>query len=93
LNLTSVNQWLADAVHASSESTDPLAQLIYQKTQGNPFFTKIFLEAMYEKQLLIFDESGWQWDLTKIRQHPATDNVVEFMTHQIQQLFYQLKQP
>lgn len=86
LNLSSVNQWLAEITNVKSYLTSPLATLIYQKTAGNPFFIKVFLQAIYEERLLTWVENiGWQWDLEKIAQYPATDNVITLMTHRIHQ--------
>ncbi len=86
LSIASVNQWVAEAMHSASETTLPLTTLIDQKTRGNPFFIRAFLQALYEKRLLNYSEEGWQWDLDSIRQLPATENIIEFMAHQIQQL-------
>ncbi|MEH2150051.1 GAF domain-containing protein [Nostoc sp.] len=38
LNLVYVNQLIADTLHSSAEQVEPLAKLIIQKTDGNPFF-------------------------------------------------------
>lgn len=86
LNISCVNQWVAEAVHCLSKNTLPLSTLIYQKTGGNPFFIRAFLQVLYEQELLKYTEEGWRWDLDKIRHLPATENIIEFMVHQIQQL-------
>ena len=87
LPLASLCQWIADSLHKPLTDIQPLAELIFQKTAGNPFFVKTFLQSLYDQQLLTFSPyTHWQWDLTKIRQHPATENVITLMTYQIQQL-------
>lgn len=87
LSLKNLQQWVADSLQMSLTATQPLAELIHRKTAGNPFFVKSFLYALYDQQLLVFSpKTNWQWDMTKIRQHPATENVIALMTHQIQQL-------
>ncbi|MHB9147862.1 MAG: ATP-binding protein, partial [Candidatus Amoebophilus sp.] len=87
LPLASLCQWIADSLHKPLTDIQPLAELIFQKTAGNPFFVKLFLQSLYDQQLLIFSpQTHWQWDLAKIRQHPATENVITLMTYQIQQL-------
>jgi predicted ATPase len=78
---------IADSLHKSFTEVQPLVELIDQKTAGNPFFVKIFLQSLYDQQLVTFSpQYHWQWDLVKIRQHPATENVITLMTYQIQQL-------
>ena len=87
LPLASLCQWIADSLRKPLTDIQPLVKLIFQKTGGNPFFVKLFLQALYDQQLLTFSsQSHWQWELDKIRQHPATENVITLMTYQIQQL-------
>jgi PAS domain S-box-containing protein len=55
LNLVYVNQLIADTLHSSTEQVEPLAQLIIQKTGGNPFFVNEFLKTLHQENLLNFD--------------------------------------
>ena len=84
LDLLTVNQWISDATKTSNENTLPIVQLAYEKTEGNPFFIKMFFQTIYEQGLLYITERQWQWDLEKIRQQPATDNVMDLMANKIQ---------
>ena len=87
LDIMAVKRWIADSLQYSLEEVSPLAEVVYQKTQGNPFFVKMFLRALYDEKLLVLSEQRrWQWDLAKIQQRAATANVVEFMVSRIQQL-------
>ncbi len=65
-----------------------LTDLVYEKTQGNAFFTHEFLNSLYEEELLFFDakELKWQWDIEKIATKDLTDNVVELMAGKIEKL-------
>jgi PAS domain S-box-containing protein len=81
-----LNQWVADAVHYPPDRTYHLTNVIYEKTEGYPFFIKVFLQTLYEQGLLTLVENHWQWNLKKICQLPATENVITFMIQQIQQL-------
>ncbi|MGD1928073.1 MAG: AAA family ATPase [Leptolyngbyaceae cyanobacterium] len=83
-----ITSLVADTLLCSAEMAAPLAQLVYQKTQGNPFFTTRFLQGLYEEGRLVFDsEVGhWQCDLASVRQLALTDNVVEFMVGRLQKL-------
>ncbi|MEH1932333.1 MAG: AAA family ATPase [Nostoc sp.] len=54
LNLVYVNQLIADTLHSSIEQVEPLAQLIIQKTDGNPFFINEFLKTLHQENLLNF---------------------------------------
>ncbi|MEG3975763.1 ATP-binding sensor histidine kinase [Microcoleus sp. herbarium8] len=52
LDITSVNQFLADSLNCSSEKSLDLAELLFQKTGGNPFFLTQLLKYIYSKKLL-----------------------------------------
>lgn len=88
LELHHVNQLVADALHCWAETAYPLAELVYTKTGGNPFFLNEFLKSLYVEGLLKFEVKlgDWQWDLPSIQARGFTDNVVELMVGNIQQL-------
>ncbi|MEG4838786.1 AAA family ATPase [Microcoleus sp. B9-D4] len=88
LNLSQVNEFIADTLKTECVPTQRLAELVWQKTQGNPFFIKEFLKSLYTEQLLNFDPNAgaWYWDLEQIITRNITDNVVEFMADKIQTL-------
>jgi predicted ATPase/GAF domain-containing protein len=83
-----IHQLVADTLHCSTTLTMPLADLVYQKTQGNPFFTTQFLQGLYEDGCIIFDATGgyWQYDLVQVKQLALTDDVVEFMVQRLRKL-------
>ncbi|HBB33709.1 MAG TPA: PAS domain S-box protein [Cyanobacteria bacterium UBA8803] len=88
LNLTTVNRLIADTLNCSHEKALALADLVYQKTAGNPFFLKQFLIYLYNNQLLKFNFNfrAWQWDLEEIQAAPIAENVVELMAGKIETL-------
>ena len=77
-----------DSLHCEGEAAVPLAQLIHEKTAGNPFFAIQFLMALAEESLLRFDPdaAGWTWDLDRIRAKGYSDNVVDLMVGKLQRL-------
>ncbi|MEG4801629.1 AAA family ATPase [Microcoleus sp. ARI1-B5] len=88
LSDTSLNQLVANTLNCSSALAQPLTDLVFQKTQGNPFFATQFLKALHQDGLISFDtELGhWQCDIAKVRSAALTDDVVEFMALQLQKL-------
>src|SRR6516225_2016846 len=50
-----VRQLIAEALHCERARIAPLAQLVHDKTGGNPFFVIQFLQALAEEDLLTFD--------------------------------------
>ncbi|MEM1167557.1 MAG: diguanylate cyclase [Cyanobacteria bacterium P01_H01_bin.35] len=88
LDEVNVTYLVADTLMCSAEIATPLAELVYQKTKGNPFFISQFLQGLYEDAWIKFDakEGYWQCDLTQVRQLALTDDVVEFMVKRLQKL-------
>ena len=80
-----VNQLLQDSLSCETALIQPLTDLIYQKTQGNAFFTHQFLHTLYFEALLRFDfeQHQWQWDVQQIAAQNITANVVELMAKKI----------
>jgi predicted ATPase len=76
-----LEQLLADALRCEPERSAPLAQLVQEKTGGNPFFTIQFISSLAEEEMLTFDHDAacWSWDLDRIHAQGYTDNVVDLM--------------
>ncbi|MEG4085668.1 AAA family ATPase [Microcoleus sp. POL10_C6] len=88
LDLSSVTQLIADALNCPESRVKSLAELVFFKTGGNPFFMNEFLKSLYTEGLLQFDSLAfsWEWDLDQIQARGFTDNVVELMAGKIQRL-------
>jgi PAS domain S-box-containing protein len=76
-----VGRLIADALHCEPERARPLAQLVHEKTGGNPFFAIQFFTTLAEEGLLAFDPAApaWHWDIDHIRAKSYTDNVVDLL--------------
>jgi predicted ATPase/serine phosphatase RsbU (regulator of sigma subunit) len=87
-NLSSeeVNSLMAEALRCEPAHVETLTNLVYEKTQGNAFFTHEFLKSLYEEELLVFEvkEQKWQWEISKIAAKNMSDNVVELMANKIE---------
>ncbi|MEH2148644.1 trifunctional serine/threonine-protein kinase/ATP-binding protein/sensor histidine kinase [Nostoc sp.] len=88
LSKASLNQLVVDTLSCSSKTAQPLTQLVYQKTQGNPFFATHFLKVLYEDGLINFNfvQGYWQCDIVAVKALALTDDVVEFVALQLQKL-------
>ena len=88
LSVHHINQLIAETFSCTVEQSQPLTELVYQKTQGNPFFTTQFLKGLYEDELIAFNPNlgYWECDLVKVRDAALTDDVVEFMAERLQKL-------
>jgi PAS domain S-box-containing protein len=88
LNLSCVNQLISQTLRCSLAQSEPLAELVFHKTAGNPFFVNEFLKTLHQENLLTFNHSQrvWQWDLAQIEAQDITDNVVSLMVERLQKL-------
>jgi len=89
LNIENVHQLIADTFHNTTEKIKTLANLIFSKTHGNPFFINQLLQTMYQEKLLNFDfNSGiWQWEINQIQTVGITDyDAIELIARNIKKL-------
>jgi PAS domain S-box-containing protein len=88
LRVDDIGQLVADALYIERNAAQPLAQLVYEKTSGNPFFAIQFLTALADEGLLRFDddEARWSWDLNRIYAKGYTDNVADLLVWKLNRL-------
>jgi predicted ATPase/signal transduction histidine kinase len=81
LSIDDMDRLVMDSLHCEPHRGSPLAQLMLEKTGGNPFFAIQFFTALAEEELLAFDPvaATWQWNIDHIRAKSYTDNVVDLM--------------
>ncbi|WP_017663264.1 hybrid sensor histidine kinase/response regulator [Baaleninema simplex] len=83
-----IDRLVAETLNCSQELAQPLSELVYQKTQGNPFFCIHFLNKLYEDKLIIFNAAigFWECDLAQICDAALTDNIETLMVERLQKL-------
>jgi PAS domain S-box-containing protein len=88
LELDDVSRLMADALHCEPGRARPLAELVQEKTGGNPFFAIQFFVALADEGLLRFDHDAarWRWKLERIHAKGYTDNVVDLMVGRLTRL-------
>ncbi|NOT61500.1 MAG: AAA family ATPase, partial [Acidobacteria bacterium] len=88
LELDDLALLIAEALHLNLSEAAPLAQLVLDKTAGNPFFVTQFLKTLRQENYLSFDyaRGRWAYELESIAAAPLTDNVIDLMTQKIRQL-------
>ncbi len=81
-------QLIADSLHCERKLVTSLAQLVHEKTAGNPYFAIQFVYALAEEAVLIFDhvDKRWSWDLQRITAKGYTDNVADLMLRKLNRL-------
>lgn len=88
LTLENINCLLADTLNTEINQVTQLGELVFQKTRGNPFFTRQFLQILYRKDLIYFDYTHyqWCWRIEDILAENITDNVIDLMIQQLKVL-------
>jgi PAS domain S-box-containing protein len=83
-----LEQLVAHSLHCEAYQARALAELVHEKTNGNPFFGIQFISELADEGLLTFDrgERRWTWDLSRIRAKDYTDNVVDLLVGKLNRM-------
>ena len=63
LTAEDLGELVADSLRFDAEQAAPLAELVHEKTDGNPFFVIQFLHVLADEGLLTFDHEQARWSL------------------------------
>lgn len=88
LQIEHLTDLLCDTLNARPVQVRALAQVIHQKTNGNPYFINELLKDLYERQFLSYNapQGKWFWDVGQIEKVELYKNVVELLGNKIQKL-------
>jgi PAS domain S-box-containing protein len=83
-----LEQLIGATLRCEPERTAPLAQLVHEKTAGNPFFVIQFLNALADEELLTFhpETAQWFWDLNRAHAMGYTGNIADLMAAKLTRL-------
>jgi PAS domain S-box-containing protein len=88
LRVADLTRLIADTLRCDAARAAPLAELVFEKTQGNPFFALQFLGLLAHEGLLAFApaRAAWTWDVAEVRAMGFTDNIVALMLRKLSAL-------
>src|SRR5688572_287026 len=88
LGVRDVAEFVADTLHQDAATAMPLAEVIQQKTGGNPFFMRQFLRALYGARLITFDRATkrFRYDVAAVKSAAITENVAELLATELERL-------
>jgi predicted ATPase/signal transduction histidine kinase len=83
-----ITLYLAATLRHSPDGLSGLAEIVEQKTHGNPLCIGQFLKAMEERQLLTYclQSGSWVWNDEDLRKSDVTDNVAAILNSRFQQM-------
>jgi predicted ATPase len=78
LNPKDLNAMISDALCVFPRISEPLSDIIYQKTKGNPFFVLAFMRSLVDTGLLEYsiNTKRWVWDEDDLSSLDVTGNVL-----------------
>ncbi|MCP4136377.1 MAG: AAA family ATPase [bacterium] len=87
LSLSYSNELISTILKCTEEESYSLAELLFQKTGGNPFFVNQYLVRIYEEKFLEFVPAvGWKWNMGKVKDMQVAENVIQLMVGKITNL-------
>lgn len=88
ITLADTTAMVADTLKLPAPECADLAQLVFAKTAGNPFFVRQFLRALHDDAMVFFDTGSgrWCWNLQQVRARAYGDDVVPLMAARLLRL-------
>jgi len=88
LALADAGSLIASTLRRTPGETQPLTELLHDKTGGNPFFLIQLLHSFHDTGLVRFDpaSASWTWELERILEVGITRNIVDVMTARLRRL-------
>jgi len=88
LSFDDTNLFVSETLQSKTNNVKPLTEVIYKKTNGNPFYIKQLLSTFYQNDLIFYDPQtkSWAWEIDEIQQFDVSENVIEFLKEKMQKL-------
>lgn len=88
LTFESVSQLVADSLCCEVKKTLDLAELLFNKAKGNPFFTNELLRQLHKQGVIVATEGAreWSYNIDAINWDNVSDNIIGFMLDNLRKL-------
>jgi PAS domain S-box-containing protein len=85
LTATDICSLVADVLHTDSVAAAPVADAVFRKTRGNPFFATQLLSSLHAERLIWLDPASgaWKWDIQGIQSKGITDDVAQLVAEKL----------
>ncbi|MBP9886782.1 MAG: AAA family ATPase [Leptospiraceae bacterium] len=83
-----IEQLLIDCFHSTPDEVKDLADLVFLKTVGNPFFISELLKELTRENKIYPDHKNgkWKWNIEEIRNTKISENIIDLLISKIQKL-------
>eukprot|EP00804_Cyclotella_cryptica_P018958 CCRYP_006467-RB/>CCRYP_006467-RB protein AED:0.02 eAED:0.02 QI:225/1/1/1/0.66/0.5/4/29/1413 len=83
-----VNSMISDTLGILPRLCKSLSDVVFRKTNGNPFFTLEFLRSLIARDVVQYSlrDKCWKWNLNQIKAENITDNVLHLLTKKLSHL-------
>jgi hypothetical protein len=77
-----LNSMVSDALCVFPRICEPLSDIVFQKTKGNPYFVVAFLRSLVDRGLLNYcvNARRWLWDEDDVSAMDVTGNVLHLLS-------------
>ncbi|WP_062107308.1 ATP-binding sensor histidine kinase [Bacillus niameyensis] len=88
LELADLHEWALYLLECEEEDAKYIARFMQRITNGNPFLIQQLFQALYDHQLIVFNEKHMKWtmDISQLHQLPYQEDIVHYVTER----FYRL---
>ncbi len=88
LNTSIIDQLIFETFHISDKENRILAEIVHNKTEGNPLVIKEFLSSIVANNLLSYDygERQWEYDSAGLNELETAENVVPLIVNRMKLL-------
>ncbi|PJZ53502.1 trifunctional serine/threonine-protein kinase/ATP-binding protein/SpoIIE family protein phosphatase [Leptospira adleri] len=88
LDRNMIHNFVSDSLDLEREDSEKLTDILYQKTNGNPFFLNQFFNTLYTESFIQYQKASgiWSLDWDRIIKKTVTENVLDLLTEEIKRL-------
>ncbi|KAL7488203.1 hypothetical protein ACHAW6_013789, partial [Cyclotella cf. meneghiniana] len=85
ISASDVNAMISDTLGVFPRLCEGLSDVVFRKTNGNPFFMLEFLRSLITHHLVEYSlrNKCWEWNVDKISSENITDNVLYLLTRKM----------
>lgn len=81
-----ISNLVSDTLRCEKKDARDLAEVLFKKTKGNPFFVTEMFKNLHEKSLIVYREEKWNWNIQKIEEAKISENVIDLLVEKVKDL-------